>query len=76
MTKREPHLAFLRPRDIMLLSKAVCVLLQLGIFAAFWESMQTNIKIYAQTSILLLVIYIFHLFSMNIQSPNFTYAEF
>lgn len=57
MTKKAPHLAFFRPRDIMLLSKAVCVLMHLGIFAAFWELMQTNVKIYARTSILLLVIY-------------------
>lgn len=57
MTKKEPHLAFLRPQDIMPLSKAVCVLVHLGIFAAFWELMQTNVKIYARTSILLLVIY-------------------
>lgn len=33
-------------------------------------------KFTGQFLILLLVIYIFHLFSMNIQSPNFTYAEF
>ena len=57
MNRKTSHHVSLRPRDIILLLRTLCIPMQLGVFAALWELMQPKIKIYAQTSILLLVIY-------------------
>lgn len=57
MKNSSPNSVQQNSRNVMFLCKVICVVLQVGLFAACWEAMQPYIKIYAQTSLLLLVIY-------------------